>query len=673
MKGQKRIFSISIVILLGVIGYYGHKKAEEHVLYMTAGEPHSVNCFSCHAYMQRHGPIAKMLKNQYLSPMNMAVSPDGAMLYVTAQEGNKLLAVNLNNKAVEYSIDVGEKPHSVVLSKDGKTAYVSNQWSYNVFEIDLNKKQVTDTLPSGYGPAGLAIDRDNNYLYVANTYSSDISIFDLNKKREVRRLSAGKDPTGISISPDGKSVFVANRLSNKVPFRTTPMAEVTVFSTKSQRVTDRDIFPSANIQENVEVTPSGDLAIVTQVRPKNLIPTAQVEQGWMMNHGFGIIELKNGHKKVQFLTDEPNAFYADPYDVVISPDGKRAYISNSGADVISVIDLDAVRELIANATDEQLATYGNHLGMSSKFVIGRIHTGANPKGLLLSSDGKKLYVAERLDDKIAIIDTDKLKKTGNIDLGGPEMTVARRGQQLFHSAGHTFQGQYSCLTCHPDGHHDGLTWDMGPEPGRDLANTQTLLEIDQTSPFKWNGHNVSVFMQDGMRFSKFLTRTEVFQEDELNALVSYILTELDLPPNPNHDPSGRLTEAQKRGKVLFERTRTNCGRFIPVNDRCTTCHPAPLYTDRKQDDVGTRKAADDDDAFDTPSLNNVFDSPPYLHDGSAYTLEEIWTKFNDHDEHGYVNDMTKDQLNDLVEYLKSIGSSELYHDAEHKTLNASTH
>ncbi len=673
MKGQKRIFSISIVILLGVIGYYGHKAAEEHVLYMTAGEPHSVNCFSCHAYMQRHGPIAKLLKEQYLSPMNMALSPDGNTLYVTAQEGNKLLAVDLKDKKVDYSINVGKKPHSVVLSNDGKTAYVSNQWSYNIFEVDLESRQVSDTLPSGYGPAGLAIDRNNDYLYVANTYSSDISIIDLAEQKEVRRLSAGKDPTGISIAPDGKSVFVANRLSNKVPFRTTPQVEVTVVNTRSQRVTHRDIFPSANIQENVEVTPSGDLAIVTQVRPKNLIPTAQVEQGWMMNHGIGIIELKNGHKKVQFLTDEPNAFYADPYDLVISPDGKRAYISNSGADVISVINLDSIRNLISEATDEQLEIYSDHLGISSRFIVKRIHTGANPKGLLLSPDGKTLFVAERLDDKIAIIDTDKLEIIERIDLGGPGMTVARRGQQLFHNAGHTFQGQYSCLTCHPDGHHDGLTWDMGPEPGRDLANTQTLLEIDQTSPFKWNGHNVSVFMQDGMRFSKFLTRTEVFQEDELDALVSYILTELDLPPNPYHDPSGKLTEAQKRGKVLFERTQTNCGRIIPVKDRCTTCHPAPLYTDRQQDDVGTRKAADDDDAFDTPSLNNVFDSPPYLHDGSAYTLEEIWTKFNDHDEHGYVNDMTKDQLNDLVEYLKSIGSSELYKDSEHETLQANAH
>ena len=674
MKKRKKIFLIaSILLLIGFVGFHGHKISTDHVQYITAGEPHTLNCFSCHAYIVRNGPIAKMVKEQYISPMNMAVSSDGSILYITAQEGNKLLAVNTTNHQIEYSINVGQRPHSVVLSKDGKTAYVSNQWSYNIFIIDLDKKQVTDTLTTGTGPAGIAISKNNDYLYVANTYSSDISIFDLNSKQEIRRLSAGKDPCGVTISPDGKSVFVSNRLSNKVPFRTTPKSEITIFGTKYQRVIHRDIFSSATIQENTAITPSGDLAIVTQVRPKNLIPTAQVEQGWMMNHGIGIIDLRNDRKKIQLLTDEPNAFYADPYDIVISPDGKKAFISHSGADVITVLDIDAIRNLITTSTDEQLEMYSNHLGISSQFVIARIHTGANPKGLALSPDGKILYVAERLDDKIAIIDTKTLKKLESIDLEGPRMTVSRFGQQLFHSSGHTFQGQYSCLTCHPDSHQDGLTWDMGPDSGRDLANTQTLLEIDQTSPFKWNGKNVSVFMQDGMRFSKFLTRTEVFNQKELDALVSYILTELDLPPNPYRDPSGKLTDAQQRGKIIYERTETNCGRVIPVMDRCVTCHPAPLYTDRRQDDVGTRKAADDDEVFDTPSLNNTFDSPPYLHDGSAFSLEEIWTKFNDHDEHGYANDMTKDQLNDLVEYLKSLGGSEFYTDKEHDTKEASSY
>ena len=85
-----------------------------------------------------------------------------------------------------------------------------------------------------------------------------------------------------------------------------------------------------------------------------------------------------------------------------------------------------------------------------------------------------------------------------------------------------------------------------------------------------------------------------------------------------------------------------------------TCHFPPLYTDRRLHDVGTKMAFDTISKFDVPHLNNIYDSAPYLHNGAAATLEEIWTVFNREDRHGVTNDMTKDQLNDLIEYLKTL-------------------
>jgi cytochrome c peroxidase len=79
-------------------------------------------------------------------------------------------------------------------------------------------------------------------------------------------------------------------------------------------------------------------------------------------------------------------------------------------------------------------------------------------------------------------------------------------------------------------------------------------------------------------------------------------------------------------------------------------------------DVGSLSETDDPMLFDVPQLNNIYESAPYLHDGKALTLEELWTKYNDHDTHGVGNDMTKDQLNDLVEYLKSLRDAKYYAD-----------
>jgi cytochrome c peroxidase len=47
-------------------------------------------------------------------------------------------------------------------------------------------------------------------------------------------------------------------------------------------------------------------------------------------------------------------------------------------------------------------------------------------------------------------------------------------------------------------------------------------------------------------------------------------------------------------------------------------------------------------------------SAPYLHDGRAQSLEELWTVYNPNDQHGVSSYMNKIQLNDLIEFLKTL-------------------
>jgi cytochrome c peroxidase len=268
-------------------------------------------------------------------------------------------------------------------------------------------------------------------------------------------------------------------------------------------------------------------------------------------------------------------------------------------------------------------------------------------------------VAERLADKISIIDTERLEVVDAIDLGGPQTeTLARRGQRLFHSASHTFQGQFSCRSCHPDGGTDALSYDLEPDGlGLNIVNNPSLRGRANTAPYKWTGKNASLYRQCGFRFAKWLTRTGPYAQDELYSIVAYILS-LSYPPNRYRDVSGELTSVQQRGETIFERAQTNDGRVIPAENRCITCHPPPRFTDRRTADVGTSGPSDTEKEFDTPQLDNLYASAPYLHDGRAATLEEIWTRFNPDDTHGVANDLTKIQLNDLIEYLKALGPSD---------------
>jgi len=659
MKRSTIIIRLSgIIFVMALLIYFpGRKWARAHVNEKTATTDHPLLCTSCHLYEQKTGLVSKLVNAKYLSPINLTVSADGKRLYVIAQESDALLIANTETNKVLSKISVGNHPHSVILSKDGQKAYVSNQWSDNVSVIDLSAGRVTDTLKTGNGPAGLSLSSDGKAIYVVNSFSSDISVIDLNSKEEINRITAGNNPTGAKLSPDGKSLFVTSRRVISASYGEPLVSELTVINDSSRRISEYKKIESAYMMENLAFTPDGDLGFVTLIRPKNYVPSIQVEQGWMMTHGFGVFEPGKDGKVAELLIDEPNSFYSDPFDIAITPDGKKAFISSAGADYISVIDIDSVRKLFG-ASPEVLKLYSNNLGISSRYILKRIHTGANPKGIALSPDGKLLYVAEMLDDNIGVINTESLQKVSSIDLGGPHrITVARLGRRLFNNSSHTFQNQYCCYTCHPDMHEDGLVYNMsGKDMGRNVTNTMTLRDISETAPFKWSGTNPTVYKQDGMRFSTFLTRTESFSYKDLDALTAYILTGIKNPPNLLYNAKGELTEAQLRGKEIFERTKDNYGNEIPEANRCITCHTPPYYTNRKMSYVQTLATTDDSILFDTPHLNDIYASAPYLHDGRATTLEEIWTKYGKNDKHGVVNDMTKIQLNELVDYLKSLRS-----------------
>jgi YVTN family beta-propeller protein len=660
MKRSTILIRLSgIILVLTLLIYFpGRKWARAHVNEKTATTDHPLLCTSCHLYIQKTGLAAKLVNTRYLSPINLTVSGDGKRLYVVAQESNALLIIDAEKNKVINKISVGTQPHSVILSKDGQKAFVSNQWSDNVSVIDLSSGRVTDTIKTGSGPAGLALSRDGKALYVVNSFSSDVSVINLNSKEEINRIAAGNNPTGAKLSPDGKFLFVTSRRAVIAPYGEPLVSELTVINDSSRRISEYKKIESAYMMENVAFTPRGDLGFVTLIRPKNYVPAIQVEQGWMMTHGFGVIEPGKDGKISELLIDEPDSFYSDPFGIAITPDGKKAFISSSGADYISVIDIDSVRTILAGTSSEVRKQFSNNLGISSRYILKRIHTGEDPKGIALSPDGKLLYVAEMLDDHIGVINTESLQKVSTIDLGGPRrITVARRGRRLFNNSSHTFQNQYCCYTCHPDTHEDGLVYNMsGKDMGRNVTNTMTLRDISETAPFKWSGTNLTVYKQDGMRFSTFLTRTESFSYKDLDALTAYILTGIKNPPNLEYNPEGKLTEAQLRGKEIFERTKDNYGKEIPEANRCITCHTPPYYTNRKLAYVQTLSSTDDSILFDTPHLNDIYASAPYLHDGRAATLEEIWTKYGKGDKHGEINDMTKIQLNELIDYLKSLRS-----------------
>lgn len=642
----------------------------DHQAALAAGlkEASLDTCLKCHA--EAHGKPFEYAKAwndithpnvrievaegvRYKTPINVAISPDSKELYVACEASDSVIILDAQTRRKVDEIIVGGQPHDVAFSPDGSKAYVTNRQDDTLSEIDTARREVLRTAPVGDEPHAVITDLSGETLFVLNTSEDSVSVLDARSLDEIKRLSASRNPWSLSLSPDGTQLLVTNTLSRLVEFRTPSNSEITVIDLQSSVVENRLQVPGANLLQGIDWHPSGEFALFTLNRSKNLVPMTRLLQGWTITNGLGIA-WKDGRID-QVLLDEPDMCFPDPADVAFTPDGRLAFVTSSGSNRVAVVDVSKLTSMLLAATEsDRVNIFPNHLGKPTEFVLKHIETEKSPRGLLVSPDGNSVFVTNALDDSLTVIDVASLEAVEAIDLGGPkEITKVRFGEQVFHSANVTFHRQFSCHTCHPDGHVDGITYDIEPDGvGVSPVDNRTLRGILDTAPFKWEGTNPNLQRQCGPRLAVFFTRIQPFNPTQLSAIENYIAT-IPRPPNRYRPLGAPLTDAQRRGKRMFERTMANDGSVLPPEGRCVTCHPTPLYTNHTVVDVGTKMKYDREVKFDVPHLNNIYDSAPYLHNGIAHTLEEIWTRYNPEDKHGVTNDMTKDQLNDLIEYIKT--------------------
>jgi YVTN family beta-propeller protein len=593
---------------------------------------------------------AALPKEHYLSPIEMTFSPDGQLLYVVCEDNDEVRVVHTRSSKVTVSIKVGHVPRGIAISRDGRRLYVTNAWSDTVSVIDTATRTVIQTLPTGFEPSGVVVDDAGGTLYVANRLSGDVSLIDLATEQETKRLLAGRGASYLSLSPDGTRIYCTHIYPNPAAFRSQPTSEITVIDTENQRVIERKPLHNVAGVFHVATSSDGKLSVATQLRPKNLIPMAHVEHGWVFGDSLTLFGEDVSGATVQVPIDELDRYYALPWGVAIAPDKSKIFLTTAGSESVTVIDVRSLLKTVKNRS--KLA---NDLSASADYVTARISVGHNPRGVVLSPDGKQLYVANRLDDTISVIDTKSDQVDSTIDLGGPRNVDAlRRGERLFYTADFAFQGQFGCSNCHIDATIDGLQWDLEPDGfGKDIVDNRSLENLAGTEPFKWNGGNPDMPTECGPRTEKFFFRSQSFTHQQLTDLVTFVYS-LPYRPNRYRLANGELSPAQEHGKAIFERTKAKNGHDIPKTNQCNYCHSGPKYTNQKQIDVGSVKPTDRSPVIDVPQLPNVAYSAPYLHDGSARSLEEIWTVFNPKDTHGVTNDLTKDELNDLIEYLKTL-------------------
>ena len=583
----------------------------------------------------------------YCSPGAMVADQDGKTLYVAEFTGNAVAVVNAADGTVTRSIALPDTPGGLALSPDGKTLYVTAAVPEGCVRIiNAATGEVQGTVAAGHTPVAPVISPDGATLFVCNRFNNDVSVIDVAGKNELARIPVSREPIAAAVTPDGKTLVVANLLPTGASDGDYTAASVSLIDTAAKNVAATITLPNGSSSlHGVCVSPDGKFAYVAHILSRYQLPTTQLERGWMNTNALSVIDTEQKKLVNTVLLDDVDLGAANPWAVACTADGKSLCVTHAGTHEISVIDRAALHaklgKVAAGERVSEVSAAAEDVPNDLSFLVGlrkRIKLAGNgPRALVLA--GTTAYAANYFTDSIDSVDiaADGAVKIRTIALGKAAETPERTGEKFFHDADLCFQHWQSCSSCHPDARVDGLNWDLLNDGIGNPKNTKSMLLAHQTPPSMSLGirDTAETAVRAGIKFIQFAVRPEA----DAAAIDAY-LKALKPVPSPAL-VKGELSPAAKRGEAVFEKAG------------CAACHPKPLFTDLKPYNVGTAKGMDKGKPMDTPALVEVWRTAPYLHDGSAATIEDVLKKCNPENQHGNTAGLSAEELSDLVGYVLS--------------------
>ena len=470
-------------------------------------------------------------------------------------------------------------------------------------------------------------------MYVASSGTALVEVVDTELNQIVDKIAVQPQPKGFAIANDGSRLYVTHFLSG----------EVSVIDLE-QRIVIEVISTGndSNMVQKIVLHPSNGRAYLPHIRSNVSNPNLLFDT--TIFPVVSAIDLATSQNLLQermdlSVVDRPVNM---PFDLIFSSDGERFYIVYLGSGDVSVIDL------------------------STQKTVAHIDVGDGPRGMVLVPDGSKAYVANSLSDDVSVLDLTAFQEVKRIPVTtSPLPPQIKRGKLLFISSRSPQISRdrwMSCASCHFDGEHDGRTWLFAPGP----RNTTSLRGLGETRPVHWSADRDEAqdfeftirdlqagtgLIEEGAPHPE-LGPSNAGRSADLDALAAFAES-LQPKPSPFRNADGTLTLEAQRGQALFNRTDVGCA----------DCHTPPLFTDSTLTatlsivhDVGTGNSPDEQlgPAFDTPSLRGLWDSAPYLHDGSAPTLRDVLTTKNPTDQHGHTSQLSEQEVQALVAFLLSI-------------------
>ncbi|HEY8188603.1 MAG TPA: DUF4214 domain-containing protein, partial [Pyrinomonadaceae bacterium] len=301
---------------------------------------------------------------------------------------------------------------------------------------------------------------------------------------------------------------------------------------------------------------------------------------------------------------------------------------------------DVVRQ--SDGTVYVAATSSARVGVLSSAgdVTGRIGVGQGPTGLAIDESRQRLYVLNRFDQTVSIVDTLTKAQLSQVSIGfNPEPASVRDGRRfLYDATSFSSHGTVSCASCHLNGHRDGMVWDLGnplgsldpvqtflppnlsgsdnQHPMKGPMMTQSLRGIIGNEPFHWRGDRAGLENFNGAFVS--LLGGRLLSTQEMASFKAFVQS-LTYPPNPNQFPTRPPNENGffSFNKLFGPSTNPSSGTI-----NCSECH---LITNLK---VGTdNRITPKDDLHESQSVKVAPFRGTYQKIGMSKTPGEKMTGF----------------------------------------------
>ena len=253
-------------------------------------------------------------------------------------------------------------------------------------------------------------------------------------------------------------------------------------------------------------------------------------------------------------------------------------------------------------------------------VTDRITVGQGPTGLALDEPRQSLYVLNRFDQTISIVDTSSKSQIGTFPIGlNPESLGTRNGRRFLYDGNFSSHGTVSCASCHLNGHRDGMVWDLGnPQGTVDPVNvflppnlnstdnlhpmkgpmmTQSLRGIIGNEPLHWRGDRAGLEIFNGAFASLLGGRQLTTQEmADFKAFVQ----SMKYPPNPNQQASRPPNESSS-GFIFFSNERLDGGTI-----NCSQCHLVTGFQPGTDNKITPAIALQEPQSVKVPQLRGMY-------------------------------------------------------------------